>query len=143
MFALNRIRFTLFGLALTLGLGAAQADVVVVVSSKCTVTTLTKAQVAAIFLGKTIRLPDGAEVHPLDQDEGTAARDEFYANFTGKSPAQVKAYWAKVIFTGRGQQPRSVSNSIEVRKLLAGRPEFIAYVERGAVDASMRVLTGT
>ena len=141
MTLLNRIKWTILGLALSLAMAqAGQADVVVVVSPKCAVSTLSKDQVMDIFLGKTTRFPDGAPAIPIDQMEGTPARDEFYAAFANKSPAQVKAHWTKIIFTGRGQPPKSVPNSVEVRKLIAANPQAISYIERSAVDSTVKVL---
>lgn len=141
MTLLNHIRWTLFGLTLSLAMaGAGNANVVVVVSAKSAVSTLSKEQVTDIFLGKTTRFPDGAPAVPIDQLEGSAARDEFYATFAGKSPAQLKAHWTKIIFTGRGQPPKSVLNSVEARKLIAANPQAISYIERSAVDGSVKVL---
>jgi ABC-type phosphate transport system substrate-binding protein len=141
MALLNRIRWTIIGLGLCLAMaGAGEADVVVVVSSKSAVSTLSKDQVTDIFLGKTARFPNGAPAVPMDQVEGSAARDEFYAIFANKSPAQVKAHWTKIIFTGRGQPPKSVSNSVEVRKLIAENPQAISYIERSALDSTVKVL---
>jgi ABC-type phosphate transport system substrate-binding protein len=104
------------------------------------VTTLSKNQVVDIFLGKTSRFPDGSPAVPIDQVEASAARDEFYASFVGKSPAQLKAYWSKIIFTGRGQPPKEVSSSAEVKKLIAGNPNAIGYIEQNMVDGSVKVL---
>jgi ABC-type phosphate transport system substrate-binding protein len=127
-------------LALTLAVNTAMADVVAVVSSTSTITTLSKAQVTDIFLGKVNRFPNGDLAVPIDQTEGSQAREEFYVLYAGKSSAQVMSYWAKIIFTGRGQPPKAVAGSIEVRKLLAGNPQAIGYIERSAIDSSVRVL---
>ena len=141
MTLVNRIRWTIFGLTLSLAMArVGKADVVVVVSAKCAISTLSKDQVTDIFLGKTTRFPDGAPAVPVDQIEGSPARDEFYANLAGKSPAQLKAHWTKIIFTGRGQPPKSVANSIEVLKLVAANPQAISYVERSAVDNTVKVV---
>jgi ABC-type phosphate transport system substrate-binding protein len=136
----RRGRCALFGLALSLAVGPARADVVAVVSSTSAVTTLSKAQVTDIFLGKVSRFPNGTQAIPIDQADGSPARDEFYATYAGKSPAQVKSHWAKIIFTGRGQPPKAVSNSVEVRKLIAANPQAISYIERSEVDSSVKVL---
>jgi hypothetical protein len=109
-------------------------------SAKSPVGTLSKSQVADLFLGRTLRFPDGTQAVPIDQEEGSPARDEFYATFTGKSPAQLKAHWSKIIFTGRGKPPKAVSNSLEVRKLIAANPRAVSYIERSAVDSSVKVL---
>ena len=93
-----------------------------------------------IFLGKASRFPDGNQAVAIDQNEGVAARDEFYTLFANKTAAQLKAYWSKIIFTGRGQPPREVSSSIEVRKFIAANPGAIGYIERNLVDESVIVV---
>jgi ABC-type phosphate transport system substrate-binding protein len=142
MTCVNRLgRRALFGLTLSLVLGGTViADVVAVVSSKNPVSKLSKSQVADIFLGKTARFPDGTLAVPIDQEEGSPSRDEFYATFTGKSPAQIKSHWTKIIFTGRGQPPKAASSSAQVRQLIAANPQMISYIERSAVDSSVKVL---
>jgi len=128
-------------LVLNLNIGAsAQADVVAVVSANSPVTTLSKNVIADIFLCRTLRFPDGGLAVPIDQEEGSAERNEFYASFAGKSPAQLKAHWSKVIFTGRGKPPSTVANGMEARKQVATNPRAIAYIDRSLIDSSVKVL---
>lgn len=140
MSIINRIGIIIIGLALSLGASGAAAEVVAVVSASNPVTTLSKNQVVDIFLGKANRFPDGSQAVPVDQGEGSAAREEFYLKFAGKSPAQLKAHWSKIIFTGRGQPPQETSNDIEVKKFIAKVPNAIGYIERKLVDGSVKVL---
>ena len=114
------------GLALVLGLATAQADVVAVVSAKSPIGELSRNQVIDIFLGKRTRFPDGSAAVPIDQTEGSAARGEFYSRFASMTPSQIKAYWSKIIFTGRGQPPRALPNDGEVRKMVASNPNAIS-----------------
>ncbi len=137
---LNRAGIVVIGCALSLSAGVAADEVVAVVSARNPVTTLNKNQVVDIFLGKASRFPDGSLAVPIDQVEGSAARDEFYARYAGRTPAQLKAHWSKIIFTGRGQPPREVSNSLEVKKLFAENPNAIGYIEQSLVDDSVKVL---
>ncbi|UZE21557.1 phosphate ABC transporter substrate-binding protein [Pseudomonas sp. B21-056] len=116
------------------------ADVVVVVSATSPVKNLADNQVANIFLGKTSRFPEGGQAIPIDLPEGSAVRDEFYTTYTGKSAAQLKTHWSKIIFTGRGQPPETVSNGAEVKKHVAGNPAAIGYIDAREVDGSVRVL---
>jgi ABC-type phosphate transport system substrate-binding protein len=136
----NRNGWILIGLALGLINSVAMADIVVVVSAKSPVGTLSKAQVEDIFLGRTIRFPDGALVVAIDQPEGSAIRNEFYDKVVGKTAAQIKAYWSKIIFTGRGQPPPSVPNSVEMMKRISANPAAIGYIDRDMMNDSVRAV---
>lgn len=127
-------------LALSLYAEAVPAGVVVVVSAKSPAVELSGSQVEDIFLCKLKRFPDGRDAVPIDQEEGTAVRDEFYAKYTGRSFAQIKAYWSKIIFTGRGMPPKAVPNSSEVKKQLDENPNAIGYIEQSEVDRRVRVV---
>jgi ABC-type phosphate transport system substrate-binding protein len=136
----NCIAYGILALGLLVASPLVSADVVAVVSSKSAVTTLSKNQVLDIFLGKTARFPDGSQAEPIDQSEGTIVRDEFYTKLAGKSAAQMKAYWSKIIFTGRGQPPKALPNSADVKKRLVENPTAIGYIDSNMVDASLRVV---
>jgi hypothetical protein len=132
---------TLAGPTLCLATGPAlAADVVVVVSARSAGVSLTRNQVVDLFLGKSSRFPDGRAAVPVDQAEGSEARDAFYLAFADKTPAQVKAHWSKVIFTGRGQPPRAVAGGTLVKKLVAGNVDAVGYIERSEVDDSVKVV---
>ena len=135
-----RIGFIIIWLAMGLNACEAAAEVVAVVSAKSPVTALTKNQIADIFLGKNNRFPDGSTAVPVDQTEGSAERDEFYLRISGKSSAQIKAYWSRLIFTGRGQPPQEVSNGTEVKKLVIRNPGTIGYIDSKLVDDSVKEL---
>lgn len=118
----------------------AAAEVVVVVSANSPITRLSDSEIADAFLGKLTRVSGGPAFVPLDQPEGSAAREAFYLKFTGKSPAQLKAFWSKVIFTGRGRPPRALPNDAEVIRALQANPGAIGYVERASVGPAARIL---
>ena len=117
---------------------ATAAEMVVVVSAHSTITALRAEQVADIFLSESTRFPNGGEVVALDLPIGSPLRDDFYLKIANRSPALMKAYWTKRIFTGRGQPPRELPNSMAVRKLVADNPTLIGYIERSALDSSVR-----
>jgi hypothetical protein len=128
------------GLALSLASSAAAADVVVVVSARSSVTALTSGQVTDIFLCRASHFPNGVRAEPIDQADGSAERDEFYAKLASKTAAQLKAYWSRIIFTGRGRPPPALANGIEVKKRLAVNPAAIGYIDQALVDDSVRVV---
>ena len=104
-----------FSSAMMIGLGLAHADVVAVVSAKSSITDLTKDQVSDIFLGKTSTFPKGGQAVPIDQAGDAPIRDEFYTKMTGRTAAQLKSYWAKQTFSGKGTPPKVVSGDVETR----------------------------
>ncbi len=120
--------------------GTAVAEVVVVVSAQSEITTLSRSQVADIFLGKARRFPNGVLAQPVDQIEGSAARNEFYASFADRTPAQIKSHWSKIVFTGRGQPPAAVATSEELKRRVAANPAAIGYIDRSQLDSTVRAL---
>lgn len=128
------------GVAPASAAGAGPHDPVVVVSAKNPLSALRREQVAAIFLAQTDRFPDGAAAVALDLPPGNALRDAFYRRVADRSPSLMKDYWTRMMFTGRGQPPRELHNSAAVRRMVADNPAMIGYIDRAAVDASVKVL---
>lgn len=137
----GRLSIVGFVLMLSLGLSPVLADVVVIVSSQSPVTMLTRAQLADIYLGRLNRLPEGGSVVPVDQKEGSDLRAEFYSEYLGQSPAQIKAHWSKLIFTGRGQPPRSVADGSAMIDLIAANPAAVGYVDPEHVNDDVRIVS--
>ena len=131
-------RHLLAACTLCLAATSASAELVVIVSSRNPNPVLNAEQVSAIFLGQTGRFPDGAAAVAVDQGLGAAQRDLFYHQLTGKTPALLKAYWSKMVFTGRGKPPREAAGDAAVRRLVADNPSMIGYIERAALDPSVR-----
>lgn len=131
------IKIRCLGGALLLALGAASlpaAAEVVVVAGAASGASLSKEQIADVFLGKTPGLT------PVDQAESSPLREEFYTKVVGKSAAQAKSYWSKLAFTGKGTPPKEMASSAEVKKALAANPALVGYIEKSAVDASVKTL---
>ena len=128
-------------LALSFAAGTACADVVVVVSQQNPLTSLSRAQLADIHLGRLNRFPHGGTVVPIDQREGTEVRNAFYSDYLGQSPAQIKAHWSKLIFTGRGQPPRSVEDGAAMVEFIAENPRAIGYIDPDQVNSDLRIVS--
>ena len=127
-------------LAVSTFTAGARAEVVVIVSAKSHITSITAEQTARIFLGKTSEFPDDSDAEPIDQTIGSAVRDEFYAKVVHKNPSQVSAYWAKIIFTGDGSPPETLDGNTAVRRAVSSNPNAIGYIDKSAVNRSVRVI---
>lgn len=121
------------GSALALGtLGAAAAGIAVI--GHPSAAPMSKDQIADAYLGKS----QGATL--LDQPESAAIRAEFYTKATGRDLAQVKATWSRLTFSGKGQPPKELPDAAGVKKAVAADPKAIGYIDKTAVDASVKVL---
>ena len=112
----------------------ALAEVVVVVNPKAAESALTKDQVAQFFLGKSTSMT------PIDQPDSAPVRAEFYKKVADKDAAQAKALWSKLVFTGKATMPKEVADSAGVKAAVAANPKAIGYIDKSAVDASVKVV---
>ena len=132
---MKRIMFSLLLMLAT----TVQADPVVVVSANSSLGALTQDEVRQIFNGQARRV-SGVSVKPLDLPSRGDAREAFYQQVLGKSAEQMKSYWARMIFTGRGMPPREVSGEREMGLLVANDPAFVGYLEETRVPSGLRVV---
>ena len=114
------------------------AGELVVVTSADNVEQLSIDDVARIFLGKVTRYPSGEVVEPLNMDPADPSFEEFARQVLKKTPSQLKAYWAKRIFTGKGKPPRTVATVEELRALVASDKRYLSYLDKNNVDHTVR-----
>lgn len=134
-------KMILFTAVLTLLVGyAAKADIAVVAASGNAESSISDDAAKNIFLGKAKAFPGGANAKPCDQAEGSAIRNNFYQKLTGKSADDLKAYWSKLIFTGKGTPPEAVDGDAGVKAWLGKNADGICYIDSKSVDGSVKVL---
>jgi hypothetical protein len=129
---LNKMHKTVAALALSLSAFASWGQIVVIGNPAAA--PLNKDQVSDLFLGKNQSLT------PVDQAEGGAIYADFYKKATGRDVAQVKATWSRLVFTGKGQAPKQLPDSAAVKKAVAADPKAVGYIEKSAVDGTVKAL---
>ena len=118
-------------------LALAEVEVIVHPSNNA---ALDKDAIKRIFLGKTRAFPGGGEAVPVALKEGTAENQEFTKSVLSKTPKQLKAYWAKMVFTGKGTPPRQLDGTAKVLELIAANPSLIGFVPAGTAGAEVKVV---
>ena len=93
-----------------------------------------KQQVMDLYLGR------GSGWTPLDQVATSPIYVDFYKKAIGRDVAQVKAIWSTILFTGRGLPPKQLRDSAAIKKAVAANPTAIGYIEKSAVDTSVKVV---
>lgn len=96
--------------------------------------------IARIYLGKNTAFPSGATALPVDLKKGSATRSAFEEKVLKKTESQLKAFWAKQVFTGQGQPPKATGNVKGLIQLVSKNPNVIAYVESSEVTDSVKVV---
>ena len=128
-------------IALTLAVGAdVHADMVVVGAARNNLAQLSREEAVNIWLGRYRRLPGGQAALPIDLPSGSEERNRFYRLLVGKEPAEINAYWTRLVFSGKTRPPYQARNLDEVWSLLAREPGAVAYLDRAMTDARMKIL---
>ena len=117
----------------------AHAELVIVAGPRSAITELSREHAEKLYLGRATTLTDGTPVTLMDLPVGPA-RDDFYLKLAGKNATQIRAYWSRLVFTGRAMPPREADSIAEARQWLADIPNLIGYLDKGDVTPGMRVL---
>lgn len=139
MMQINKI-IAAYGVLLSLLTSTATGEVVVVVSTQNPIQTLSRSELTDIYLGRRNQFPNGTPAAPIDHREGSPIHNEFYAEYLNQTPAQIKTHWSKLIFTGRGQPPRTVSDGDAMVEIVADNPHAIGYIHPERVNDQLRVV---
>lgn len=118
---------------------AAQADIAVVVNPANN-NALSSDEINRLFLGRTSNFADGSKATPLNLAEGQAGRDEFDSKVLNRSSAQLKAYWSKLVFTGKGTPPKELADDAAVKAAVAADSSAIGYIDSSSVDSRVKVV---
>jgi hypothetical protein len=133
---MNKRKFAacLAGLACTVALAskAMAGDVVVIMAPNAA--PLTKEQVTNVYLGRSL------DFKPVDLPESNATRNDFYKKATDRDAAQIKAAWARLMFTGHGQPPKVLADAAAVKKAVAADPKSVGYLDKAEVDSTVKVV---
>lgn len=124
---------------LTATAGAAQADIAVVVNP-ANANAVSSDDLNRLFLGRASSFADGAKAIPINLSEGHAAREEFDTKVLSRSSSQLKAYWSKLVFTGKGTPPKELADDAAVKAAIAADPSAIGYISSASVDGSVKVV---
>ena len=120
-------------------LNTLSAKVAIIAHKDNTNVGITENEVSRIYLGKLKTFPDGTNVIPIDLASGDAKK-HFYAKVVRKNDAQLRAYWSRIIFTGKGQPPRQEDSESSVLNLVSSNPNLLGYVDSTKATDDVSVL---
>ena len=115
-----------------------QTDIHIIVHPDNTINRLSKKQVIDLFMGRVTVFPNQQAVIPLDLQPGDPLRARFYLALTGKTEAQVDAYWATLIFAGRMSPPERLENQQQILSTVQHNRSAIAYIEASTLPTNVK-----
>jgi ABC-type phosphate transport system substrate-binding protein len=121
-------------------IAVAAEPIVVVVNSGSAVDTLSQNEVVNIFLGRFRQFSSGIAAQPVDLPVSHPARADFYRLLVGKSPAEINAYWARLIFSGQTLPPIQTDRQEDAINAIQNKPGGIGYLERSKVGGRLKIV---
>ena len=106
----------------------------VIVNSSNAVSTLTRAEVSAIFMRRTRSWPNRGEIVPVQPPPSSALRREFTRVIHETTVAFVIRYWQRLIFAGRAIPPLELTADEDIIAFVRKTPGAIGYVETAPPD---------
>ncbi|MDF2180096.1 phosphate ABC transporter substrate-binding protein [Aliiglaciecola sp. CAU 1673] len=117
----------------------ASAEIAVIVHPS-NANAIDKAAIEGIFMGKRNKYDDGKVAIPINGLKESPTRDSFNEKVIGRNSSQVNAYWAKLVFTGKGTMPQELANDAEIISTVAQNEGAISYVDASSVNSTVKVV---
>ncbi len=114
-------------------------NLAIVISKDANIGSLSKKELSKIFLSKTRKLPSGEKTILIEIND-KKIQSKFYQTICNKNENQLRKYWTKMIFTGRGQPPKKVKSVDEIISYIKNNKNVISYIPLKNVDKSMQIL---
>lgn len=118
---------------------ASVAEIAVIVN-KANTSVISDSDISRIFLGKNKKFASGDKVKPANLKSGDNTRSGFEEKVLGKNSQQVKAYWSKLIFSGKAKPLKEVGTAEDAIAFVIANPDAIAYIDASKVNDSVKVV---
>jgi ABC-type phosphate transport system substrate-binding protein len=115
-------------------------NLAVIVNPDCGVSQLSREEVVEIYMGRQKRLPTGLLALPVEQVSPLETRARFYQTLVNLPLPQVRAYWARLYFSGQAQPPRQTGSDEETLEVVAANKGAIGFVDASKVDRRVRAV---
>ena len=132
-------QFVLLLLGTILSMQAIATEFAVIVHPKNT-STFTAAKISRMFLSKIKSFDNGSPVEFYSYDFDTDIRQAFEAKILQKTPQELKSYWTKLVFTGKGSPPHTLGTDAEVLYQVSKNPNGIGYIPIELVTPEVKVV---
>lgn len=118
----------------------AEGELLVVVSRESRIDSLTKSQVVDLFMGRYLNFPNGDKAKVFDLAPKSELKGLFYARLVNRTEAQIDAYWARLLFSGRNAPPKETESPSQLIHELMNSSHAIGYLSSHDLTDSLKVV---
>ena len=125
---------------LATGIARATESYEIVTNPGVNETTLSKSSLRAIFGMRLHTWPDGTAVRVFVMPDDAPLHAAFSKEKLNVFPYQLRSAWDRLVFSGTGQAPGTVTSPEEMLAKIASTPGAIGYLNKSMTDGRVNVL---
>ncbi len=118
----------------------AASDVVIIANKAVASDSISGDALKMIYTGKTVTWESGGKVVLATLKKGET-HEVFLKAHVKKTPQQFSAYWKKLVFTGKGKQPKSFKTEDELIAFVAKTDGAIGYLSESTSSGDVKVIS--
>lgn len=119
---------------------SAEDPFVIIVHPDSGISRLSRREAEEIFMGRQKRLPSGLVALPLEQLLPPEVRLRFYQYLVHLPIQEVRAYFARMYFSGQAQPPHQTQSAEETIELVLANKGAIGFVLKSKLDKRVRAV---
>lgn len=119
---------------------AVAEEVLVVVSTESKIESLSKSQVVDLFMGRYVTFPNGDKAKVFDLAPRSKTKSLFYKQLVNRTEAQINAYWARLLFSGRSSPPEKTDTPQALITEIRGTKQGIGYISSQYLTDGLKVV---
>jgi ABC-type phosphate transport system substrate-binding protein len=112
----------------------------IIVNPANRIDSIDRESLSDIYLKKVATWRNDWTVRPVQLSRRFPLRDQFTREILKKSPSQLRSYWNRQIFSGKGVPPPDLESEDEVIRYVLSNKGAIGYLAAGANPRGARVV---
>lgn len=118
------------------------AEIAIIVHKDCSEQSLSFKDVHHIYVARKRTWVNGKRIVLATLNDGDIHK-QFLRQAVNKTPGQFRAFWRKLVFTGKGRMPKTFQSDREAIQYVSEHVHAIAYVDRASLVDSDTVHVAT
>lgn len=136
---MNKLILTL-AILFTITITSFAGDWILVTNKESEISTIGKADLKRVFTGKMKKV-DGKTIIPIMLADNLPITEQFLKEIVEKTADDYKKFWVQQQIKGLGTAPMTQKTSASAKLIVAGIPGALTYIEKSALDDTVKEVT--